>query len=185
MCLSSELLYTTFCFKIWYIGTLSHINVLNHVYPYWLFSEISWGQLSVSSKKDWNICMYVAGGFAKPPKRSCREALCHIHSHICTFGSFFLQIWGCFTRGALQSPWKAHVEKGFPKPIYIRGFAMGASWSPCKASIERGFVKPLYIRGFTMGALLSLQSSYREGLTPHTYTHAHFSLFSCRYRVLH
>ena len=52
---------------------------------------------------------------------------------------------------------------------------MGALQSPCKSPIERGFVKPLYIKGFAMGALLSLQSSYREGPMPHTY--AHFSLF--------
>ena len=51
--------------------------------------------------------------------------------------------------------------------------------SPCKAPIERGFAKPLYVRGFPLGALLSLQSSYRDGPIPHT--HTYFQSFSYIY----
>ena len=37
--------------------------------------------------------------------------------------------------------------------VYVCGIGVSlrASQSPCKAPIERGFVKPLYIKGFTMG----------------------------------
>ena len=42
---------------------------------------------------------------------------CHIHTHMCTFQSFFLQIWGCFTReGLCKAPSEA-TKKSLVKPI--------------------------------------------------------------------
>ena len=57
---------------------------------------------------------------------------CHIHTHINTLESFFLQIWGCFTRGALQKPF---ARGAFTRRAFTRkGFCKGPSEAPSDAS---------------------------------------------------
>ena len=105
-----------------YIGGFAHR---------WGFTG-SLGELQIDRK------LYKAlsrGGFASKDGTLCScsyELYTHIHTHMYTFPSFFLQIQGCFTKplyigefskllGALQSLHKEgalHIWREFAKPLY-------------------------------------------------------------------
>ena len=104
--------------------------------------------MSVAKKTEMCVCMWHSEGPSKAPSegpckapsegpsKSTSEGLSKAPSeglrafvkllqkrhatyiHTYTFWSFFLQIWGCFTRaGALQSPYKAPIVRGFVKAL--------------------------------------------------------------------
>ena len=84
--------------------------------------------MSVAKKTEMCVCVYVCVHEAPLERRLCEASMgfVHIHSHICIFWYFSLQIWGGVS---LEELHKAPLQKRL-----------------CEAPLEdlyRGFAKPL------------------------------------------